>query len=68
MLKATELGTMAHVREVGKQADLLLQPPVRKFGLTEIKAFDQIVTTAYEYTKNELLAFLQHQETKNGHE
>ncbi len=68
MLKATELGTMAHVREAGKQADLLLRPPVRKFGLTEIKAFDQIVTTAYEYTKNELLAFLQHQETKNGHE
>jgi predicted acylesterase/phospholipase RssA len=68
MLKATELGTMAHVREVGKQADLLLQPPVRKFGLTEIKAFDQIVATAYEYTRDKLLAFLQRQETTNDDE
>ena len=66
MLKATELGTMAQVREAGKQADLLLQPPVRQFGLTEIKAFDQIVAASYEYTRDELHAFLQRQETTNG--
>jgi NTE family protein len=68
MLKATELGTLTHVREVGKQADLLLQPPVRKFGLTEIKAFDQIVAAGYEYARDELLAFLRRQETTNGNE
>ena len=68
MLKATELGTMAQVREVGKKADLLLQPPVRKFGLTEIKAFDQIVAAGYEYTRDELLAYLKHQEITNDDE
>jgi predicted acylesterase/phospholipase RssA len=66
MLKATELGTMTQVREVGKTADLLLQPPVRKFGLTEIKAFDQIVAAGYEYARDKLHAFLKHQEMTNG--
>ncbi len=58
LLKATELGTLAHLREVGKQADLLLQPPVRKFGLTEIKAFDQIVAAGYEYARDRLHDYL----------
>ena len=56
MLKATELGTMAQVHELGNQADLLLQPPVKKFGLTEIKAFDRIIAVAYEYAKDKLAA------------
>lgn len=68
MLKATELGTMAQVREIGKQADLLLQPPVRQFGLTEIKAFDQIVATGYEYTRGELSTFLKREEITNRDE
>ncbi len=58
MLKATELGTIAHVNEMGKQADLLLNPPVRKFGMTEIKAFDQIVETGYAYAKEQLAAWM----------
>jgi NTE family protein len=59
MLKATELGTMSRVHELGSQADLLLQPPVKKFGLTEIKAFEQIVAVAYEYARDELAAYHQ---------
>jgi predicted acylesterase/phospholipase RssA/CRP-like cAMP-binding protein len=58
MLKATELGTMTRVRELGNQADLLLNPPVRKFGMTEVKAFDRIVQTGYDYAKEELAAWL----------
>ena len=58
MLKATELGTMAHVNELGKQADLLLTPPVRKFGMTEVKAFDRIVETSYAYAKEQLAAWM----------
>jgi len=58
MLKATELGTMTHVHELGRQADLLLVPPVRKFGMTEVKAFDRIVETGYVYAKEELAAWL----------
>ena len=58
MLKATELGTMTRVHELGRQADLLLIPPVRKFGMTEVRAFDRIVETGYAYAKEELAAWL----------
>ena len=58
MLKATELGTMTRVNELGRQADLLLNPPVRRFGMTEVKAFDRIVETGYSYAKEELAAWL----------
>lgn len=58
MLKATELGTLARVNELGGQADLLLSPPVRKFGMTEVKAFDQIVETGYVYAKEKLAAWI----------
>jgi predicted acylesterase/phospholipase RssA/CRP-like cAMP-binding protein len=57
MLKATELGTMERVNELGRQADLLLTPPVRKFGMTEVKAFDQIVETSYSYAKEQIAAW-----------
>ena len=49
MLKATELGTMARVRELGKRADLLLQPPVRQFGMMNVKDYDRIVDAGYRY-------------------
>jgi NTE family protein len=58
MLKATELGTMTRVHELGRQADLLLVPPVRKFGMTEVKAFDRIVETGYRYAKEEIATWL----------
>jgi len=64
MLKATELGTMMRVNEQGKQADLLLNPPVRKFGMTEVAAFDRIVNTGYEYARVELAAWLEQRQTE----
>jgi predicted acylesterase/phospholipase RssA/CRP-like cAMP-binding protein len=54
ILKATEIGTQAQVRESGQRADLLLRPPVRKFGLTAVKAFDEIVDAGYNYALSEL--------------
>ena len=54
MLKATELGTLARVRELGHQADLLLKPQVRHFGMTEVKSFDAIVQAGYEHAMAEL--------------
>ncbi len=54
ILKATEIGTQAQVRASGKQADLLLRPPVRQFGLTDVKAFDSIVEAGYRYALEEL--------------
>jgi len=58
ILKATEIGTQQQVRAAGKRADLLLRPPVRQFGLTNVKAFDQIVDTGYQYAKSELEKWL----------
>ena len=54
ILKATEIGTLGQVQQSGQLADLLLCPPVRQFGLTDMKAFDKIVDTGYEYAKVEL--------------
>mgnify|MGYP000140323934 CR=1 FL=1 len=59
MLKATELGTLERVRELGRQADLLLKPPVRQFGMTEVRAFDRIVEAGYEHAMEVLPAWLE---------
>ena len=59
LLKATELGTLERVRRLGGQADLLLQPPVRQFGMTEVKSFDRIVQAGYETAMAELPAWLE---------
>jgi len=54
LLKATEIGTMARTRELSQQADLLLQPPVGGFGMTEVRAFDRIVQAGYDHAKARL--------------
>jgi predicted acylesterase/phospholipase RssA len=59
MLKATLLGTIERVREQGKLADILLNPPVRQFGMTEVKSFEKIVQAGYDHAKTELGAWLE---------
>jgi predicted acylesterase/phospholipase RssA/CRP-like cAMP-binding protein len=59
MLKATLLGTLERVREQGQKADILLNPPVRKFGMTEVKSFEKIVEAGYSHAKSELTAWLE---------
>jgi NTE family protein len=59
LLKATELGTLERVRQLGRQADLLLHPPVRQFGMTEVKSFDRIVQAGYDHARAELAAWLE---------
>jgi predicted acylesterase/phospholipase RssA len=54
LLKATEIGTMARTKELCKQADLLLQPPVGGFSMTEVKGFDRIVQVGYDHTREKL--------------
>jgi NTE family protein len=54
LLKATLLGTLDRVREQGERADILLTPPVRRFGLTEVKSFDKIVQAGYDHAITEL--------------
>jgi hypothetical protein len=65
MLKATLLGTLEKVREQGQRADILLNPPVQKFGITEVKSFEKIVQAGYTHAKSELTAWLdEHPEFK----
>lgn len=59
LLKATELGTLERVRRLGAQADLLLHPQVRQFGMTEVKSFDRVVQAGYEHAREELTAWLE---------
>lgn len=61
LLKATELGTLKEVRELSRQADLLLTPQVRQFGMTEVKAFDRIVAAGYEHARVELARWMKTQ-------
>lgn len=65
ILKATEIGTQLEVRMSSKKADLLLQPPVRKFGLTDVRAFDQVVDAGYQYAKTELRKWLEESQTQD---
>lgn len=48
MLKATEIGTLEHSRRHGQMADLLIDPPVRQFGMMDVKSFDRIVQAGYD--------------------
>lgn len=48
LLKSTEAGTQEEVRRNGALADLLIDPQVRRFGMTNVKAFDDIVKAGYE--------------------
>ena len=47
ILKSTEAGTQEEVRRHGAMADLLIDPQVRRFGMTDVKSFDQIVEAGY---------------------
>lgn len=59
MLKATLLGTLERVHAQGKQADILLNPPVRQFGMTEVKSFEKIMQAGYDHAITELGAWLE---------
>jgi predicted acylesterase/phospholipase RssA len=54
ILRSTEIGTLVQSRERGNRADLLINPPVRQFGMTDVKAFDAIVEAGYEHARGEL--------------
>jgi predicted acylesterase/phospholipase RssA len=57
MLKATEIGTMADVRSAGRRADLLIRPPVSRFGITDVRSFDRIVQAGYDEARQAIAAW-----------
>ena len=48
ILKSTEAGTQEQVRRNGAMADFLIDPQVRRFGMTDVKSFDHIVQAGYD--------------------
>ncbi len=48
LLKSTEAGTLEEVRRLGRMADLLIDPDIRQFGMTDVKSFDHIVQAGYQ--------------------
>ncbi len=58
LLKSTEIGSMVRVQQQGRDADLLFNPDVRKFGLTNVKAFDRIVEAGYRDAQETLPKWL----------
>ncbi len=48
MLKSTEAATLQEVRRLGRMADLLIDPDIKRFGMTDVKSFDQIVQAGYQ--------------------
>ena len=59
MLKSTEIGTMARVRELGARADLLLRPEVYRFSMMNVKAFDRLIEAGYANARDELAKWMQ---------
>lgn len=62
LLKSTEIGSVVRVREQGGQADLLLNPDVRKFGMTQTRAFERIVEAGYREAREKLPEWLSKRE------
>ena len=44
-------GSLEHSRRHGEMADLLIDPPVRKFGMMDVQSFDRIVQAGYDRTR-----------------
>jgi predicted acylesterase/phospholipase RssA len=47
------------VRQQGLKADILLKPPVQKFGMMEVKSFEKIVDAGYQHALDELKQWLE---------
>jgi len=59
MLKSTEIGTMARVRDLGARADLLLHPEVHRFSMMNVKSFDRLIEAGYANARDELAKWMQ---------
>ena len=48
IMKSAETATLEEVRRHGLMADLLIDPDIKRFGMTDVKSFDKIVQVGYE--------------------
>jgi predicted acylesterase/phospholipase RssA/CRP-like cAMP-binding protein len=54
MMKATEVASLVHARNMSNQADLVFRPPVGRFGILDTGSFDAIVQVGYEHATEQL--------------
>jgi predicted acylesterase/phospholipase RssA/CRP-like cAMP-binding protein len=54
IMKSSETATLQEVRKHGLMADLLISPDIKRFGITDVKSFDQIVEAGYVCAVEEL--------------
>jgi predicted acylesterase/phospholipase RssA len=62
MLKSTEIGTVARVRELGARADLLLAPSVSRFNILDVSCFYKVVEAGYEHAREAIPAWIERTE------
>ena len=58
MLKSTEIGTVARVREQSARSDLLLAPAVSRFSMMDVSQFAKVVDAGYVATRESLPAWV----------
>ena len=58
ILKSTEIGTVARVRELGARADLLLAPSVYQFNILDVSCFHRVVEAGYAHALETLPPWL----------
>ena len=59
MLKSTEIGTVARVRELGARADLLLVPTVYQFNILDVSCFHKVVEAGYAHAREAIPAWIE---------
>ena len=59
MLKSTEIGTVARVRELGARADLLLVPSVYQFNILDVSCFHKVVEAGYAHAREAIPAWIE---------
>ena len=56
VLKSMELGSAVRMERQAASVDRLLRPPVQRFGMTDVRAFDAIVDAGYRHAIEALQA------------
>jgi NTE family protein/lysophospholipid hydrolase len=56
IMRTTDVSSSQKTREVKRDADLCLRPPIDRFGTLELELLDEIVDVGYRYAKEKLAA------------
>jgi NTE family protein/lysophospholipid hydrolase len=56
LMRTTDVGSSQKTREVKKDADLCLRPPIDGYGVLEFESLDEIADVGYRYAKEKLAA------------